>query len=283
MNKNDFIKSFKLKKIGSDLSESFKKGDMLTMFNNNYEVLSPDNAPQVILRDDKSICFAFPLEKLQSLIKKGVIVKKKGFIQKSFINKMKPLLKAKNVAQEGSRGGVIIGHDRSGNPIYMNHNINPSNPHHFHNEEGNPVHVKDILSSHENYKEHLNQYNEVNSKIANTHPKDREFLRSILNNFHKHSLYAAHLKNQQGKDSSKELRDKAEEHTKHAKLLSNAFKEYFSRSLRDNKNIEVKKVEPTHGVVWDPFKAEGLDKENLSREAIKKLLEKRGLVNNKKP
>lgn len=126
----DFLKEQKIKHLTKSIPDLLE-GDSVNMYNNNYTILKNLNNKCVIMIDEYGQKVAIPNSELKLLVKNSVA-------------------KLNKAMGEGSRGGRIVGHTKSGKPIYESGQVNdnrvrakknvymdPSTGKHYHGADDN--------------------------------------------------------------------------------------------------------------------------------------------------
>lgn len=139
MNKKDFVRNFKIEKSITNDKPFIKKGDLLDMFTCRYKVMD-SNLAQVILEDETGSRISLPRNKVDFLIIKGKIAYIGDSMYKSGSSFIDSLLAKAAVKGEGTKGGIIVGHTRSGRPIYQGQLQHISHEGHVYH----PVHNHDL-------------------------------------------------------------------------------------------------------------------------------------------
>ena len=210
--KSKFVKDFLIKKSLGDFKEDFNKGEKVLMFKNVYKVMSDAGSSQVLLQDLKGMNIALPADRLRLLLKNRTISKltksnggknlltPQGFI----VERKKPTARmagrveaATGVQGEGSRGGKIVGHTKSGKPIYESQQGNRGryfvqrdgheHGHWVDMQSGHGYDENDSADEHHHLNDprHLDEAHKIHRTIySRTHPGDHDNLKGLLHDYY---------------------------------------------------------------------------------------------------
>lgn len=206
--------------MSQDCGEELKTGDVVTLYNNTYKVMSPRGADQIILQDSKNLMFAMPVKKFNFLRKKNLvqIMYKSAtaqFVAEFKQKKQEEVLKAKNAPVHTIMGDRIKVRETPAKWVHV------STGQSYDSHDSDEAHPE--LHHHADSKEALKLHRNV---MLRTHPEDHDNLKKLANKFFGkqrsfHNLREAH----------EALRDK----------------EGFAQTL-DNLNIDATKT-------WKEFKS----------------------------
>lgn len=246
---NAFIKTNKLKKALDGYGESLSKGDKVLMFNNEYEVMSPQGAKLTVLKDCKSLLISLPADKLKFLLKKGEIKKlvksngggKTSITPQGFIAKQKS---SKGQAETSvGRGRVApLGTVRGG---MMKVSMNP--PKWIHTQTGHSYEHHSGKTPHGDLHHHddITQAHRFHRTIMlNTHPDHHEELKKMVNEWHglrrryKNLIQIRREITQGGRPMPKWLNEKANKLNEDATKKWQKFEASYKEAVKKEKNQE---------------------------------------------
>ncbi len=250
-NKNlkNFIKDHRIDKSLSSYSEELGKGDGLRMFNNEYKVLSPRGAKQVILQDEKDLMIAVPSNRLKFLLSKGIIQKlyksngkggstttPQGFIANG--NKITQRTQGQAEQVSGIRTKAQLGEVRGGrmkiseNPSKWVHvQSGRSYADHDSEDQHHDLHHPDDLSNAHTFHRNIMQ---------KTHPDDHEKLKNLINEYmgHDRAFQNMHLVNRhmtkQGQKAPSTFVDNAHSLNETSSKTWKEFADSYKASVKKN-------------------------------------------------
>lgn len=222
--------------MSQNCGEDLKTGDIVTLYNNVYKVMSPRGADQIILQDSKNLMFAMPTKKFNFLRKKNLvqIMYKSAtaqFAAEFKRKKQEEMAKAKNAPTYTVVGDRIKVRETPSKWVHV------ATGQSYDSHDSQDPHPE--LHHHADSKEALKLHRNV---MLKTHPEDHENLKKLANKFFGkqrsfHNLREAHEALRDREDFSQTLDNLNVEATNVWKEFKRAYKSSVTRvKSRGRKN-----------------------------------------------